>query len=258
MSAGEQEPQIASEHYWSREYNSKDRFASFWHQIDEVLAFEPVTVLEVGPGAGLVTWALRRAGIDVTTLDLDESVKPDLVGSVTELPLDDNAVDVVLISEVLEHLPFVDAERALAEIARVTRKGVVMSVPDDTPYVAIPSPRYFSLYLQRARREQPPTRGELARQVAKRRYRLRDYLWNRLIPWRWGFGGRVYEPRIPIPNRTWKHEFDGQHHWELGTEGYPPERMPHAIARAGLTVTRDFRVPELPWHHFYVARKEAT
>jgi SAM-dependent methyltransferase len=246
-------PQIASEHYWSREYNTKERFASFWHQIDETLALEPATVLEIGPGAGLVTWCLGRAGIEVTTLDLDQTVDPDIVGSASQLPLNDNAVDVILISEVLEHLPFPEAERALAEVARVARTGVVMSVPDDTPYVAVPSPRYFSLYLQRARREQPATRAELARGVVKRQIRLRDYLWNRLVPWRWGFGGRVYEPRIPIPNKTWKHEFDGQHHWELGTEDYPPERMRDAIKQAGMTVTKDFRVPELPWHHFYVA-----
>jgi SAM-dependent methyltransferase len=253
MSAIGRNAQIASSEYFSRAYNSKERFASFWHQIDETLKFEPSVVLEVGPGAGFVTWFLRHSGIDVKTLDIDETVSPDLVGSVTEIPLESGSVDVVLISEVLEHLPFPDVERALAELARVARSGVVISVPDDRPYVGFSYPLYFSPHLERARRAQPSTRRELARQLVTRKFRFRDYLWNRVVPYRWAYGGRAFEPKIPIPHQTREHEFDGQHYWELGTEGYPVARIVDAIRQRGMTLVCEFRVPEMPWHHFFVA-----
>src|SRR3954447_19676753 len=108
--------QVDSSLYWSREYNTKERFASFWHQIDETLRLSPATVLEVGPGSGFVTECLRRAGVTVTTLDIDATVRPDVVGSVADIPLPDDSVDVALASEVLEHLPFDQVEHALAEL----------------------------------------------------------------------------------------------------------------------------------------------
>jgi SAM-dependent methyltransferase len=253
MTAIGRNAQIASSEYYSRAYNSKERFASFWHQIDETLRFEPRAVLEVGPGAGFVTFFLRQAGVQVTTLDIDETVSPNVVGSVTDIPLEADSVDVALVSEVLEHLPFPEVERALVELARVARSGVVISVPDDRPYVGFAYPLYFSPHLERARRAQPATRRELTRQLLSRKFRFRDYLWNRLVPYRWAYGGRAFEPNLPIPHKTRKHEFDGQHYWELGTEGYPASRLVDAIEQSGMTLVRQFRVPELPWHHFFVA-----
>ena len=67
----EHKPQTPPHHYWSRAYNTKERFCSFWHQLDETLGLEPRSVLEVGPGSGLVTDWLLRADIQVTTLDVD-------------------------------------------------------------------------------------------------------------------------------------------------------------------------------------------
>src|SRR5262249_34963101 len=141
------------EHYWSRDYNSKERFCSFWHQVDETLSLEPETVLEVGPGSGIVTYCLRHAGIQMTTVDLDAELGPDVVGSVTQLPLADGSFDAVLCCEVLEHLPWEEAEAALGELARVTRKGVVLSLPDVTPWMGKSYPLYFGLYAERARAE---------------------------------------------------------------------------------------------------------
>src|SRR5690606_18639469 len=52
-----------------------------------------------------------------------------LVGDIYNIPFDDDSFDVVGCFEVLEHLH--DAPRALAELARVARKSVVMSVPHE-------------------------------------------------------------------------------------------------------------------------------
>ncbi len=113
---------------WQK-YESAERWASYFTQIDEVLTFEPAECLEIGVGNGIVTAALRGQGVTVTTLDLDPALHPDIIGSVEQIPLPDASVDVVLCAEVLEHLPFESFDRCLREISRVARKGAVISLP---------------------------------------------------------------------------------------------------------------------------------
>jgi len=115
--------------YFGPEYIDPSRFASYAYQLSEVLKLEPESVLEIGIGNGLVCYMLRKAGIDVSTLDFDESLEPDVVASVTDMPVPDNSFDVVACFQVLEHLPFATLGKALREIHRVTRKHVVISLP---------------------------------------------------------------------------------------------------------------------------------
>jgi SAM-dependent methyltransferase len=242
--------------YLSRAYNTKERFCSFWHQFDETLSLEPRTVLEVGPGAGLVTDWLRRSGIEVITLDLDPALEPDVQGSVTKLPFEDGSFDVVLCCEVLEHLPFDDSRRAMSEIARVSHKAAVISVPDQRPWIGLAYPLYFGIYAAELR-QRLVGRGKLgvARMVLRREVRLRDVLFLAVVPARWGFGDKTWEARRPpVPHDWLELEFAGEHHWEIGVAGYPLDRFTEALSAAGLRVAREFRVPENPWHHFFVLR----
>jgi ubiquinone/menaquinone biosynthesis C-methylase UbiE len=68
----------------------------------------------------------------VTTLDIVSKLRPDVAGSVLSMPFEDAAFDVVACFEVLEHLPYDDFPKALEELSRVSRKHVVLSVPDHT------------------------------------------------------------------------------------------------------------------------------
>jgi SAM-dependent methyltransferase len=253
---GESQVQVPAAHYWSRAYNTKERICSFWHQVDEVLRLGGGRVLEVGPGNGLVTEWLRRAGCDVVTLDHDPALRPDLVGSVTAVPLANDDVEIALAGQVLEHLPWDRAQTAIAELARVARVGVVVSLPDASPYAGVASPLYHGFYIENVRRRRAPTRIGLLRQLLSRELRLRDVLWTRLVPATWALGGRTFElPSWLIPHRPWKQEFDGEHYYEIGTLDFPVERVLETIADAGLGVERHFRVPENPWHHFFVAKR---
>jgi len=242
--------------YWTREYNTKERTCSFWHQVDEVLSLGARSALDVGPGAGLVTDWLRRAGVEVTTLDMEARLAPDLVGSVTEIPAEDRSFDAVLCSQVLEHVPFEDVERALRELARVSRTGAVVSVPDATPWAGKGYPLYFpGWYLDEARARIPQSRAALVRDLAARRLRLRDWLFLRFVPARWSLGGDTLElPRAPIPRGPWRPEPGSAHYWEVGAEGTPLERLLAAANAAGFDVGRTYRVPENPWHRFLVLR----
>lgn len=119
------------EYYDFGRYVSPERMATYWHQIREILALGPARVLEVGVGTGLVASYLRAAGVEVTTVDINEALGPDVVGSVLELdrlvPAD--GFDVVLCARVLHHLPFEDFPRALEKLAAVTRRHVVLTLP---------------------------------------------------------------------------------------------------------------------------------
>ena len=84
----------------------------------------------MGVGTGVVAATLRSRGIAVKTLDIDVSLSPDVLGSVTAIPLPDGSADVTLAGQVLEHLRWEDVGTALREMRRVSRKGIVISVPD--------------------------------------------------------------------------------------------------------------------------------
>ncbi|HJV33151.1 MAG TPA: methyltransferase domain-containing protein [Patescibacteria group bacterium] len=116
--------------YKSVKYEHLDRWISYYRQIQEVLSLRPEDLLEIGKGSGLVSTVLKSRGLDVTSLDIDPDVKPDVVGSVLALPFADKKFDVTLCAEVLEHLPFEDFPKALSEIRRVTRRAVVLSLPN--------------------------------------------------------------------------------------------------------------------------------
>jgi len=115
-----------SSKYSFRKYIYPTRWMSYWYQIKEVLDLESETVLEVGVGSELVADYLKNQGIKITTVDIDEKLRPDIVGNVLNLPFSDNLFDVILCTEVLEHLPFDKFEAALRELKRVSRKYVIL------------------------------------------------------------------------------------------------------------------------------------
>lgn len=248
-------PQVAYQHYADRAYNSKERFCSFWHQVDEVLSAGAESVLEVGPGGGHVTGELRRTGLNVTTLDIADDTSPDLVGSVTKIPLADRSVDVALASQILEHVPLRHVEQALSELARVSRKRVVVSVPNQTPFIGGSYPLYFGPYIEGVRPSPPASVMRLLSLVVRRQMRLRDAAWVRLVPQQWAIGGRSWQFPALIPHQPTEFEFDGEYYWELGTQSLDAAGLCEMMSGCGLSGVRDFRVPENPWHHFFIGTK---
>lgn len=121
-------------------------------QLDQLHLKDGMRVLDLGCGRGRHLHALywHNVALDVTGLDLSEDdlsaaidgffelpPPPDepprtavfSVGDATKLPFADASFDVVICSEVLEHLP--DLESALSEIDRILKPGgqFALSVP---------------------------------------------------------------------------------------------------------------------------------
>ena len=124
---------------YSTFYDSKKRFASYWHQIDEVRKITPDSVLEIGAGSGFVRDYLKKY-VNITSFDLSAELDPDCCGSVTHLPFRDETFEAVLCCQVLEHLPFDDFVTSLRELARVSSKKVVLSLPDKRKHYTIQLP----------------------------------------------------------------------------------------------------------------------
>ena len=113
-------------------YDTKERFCSYWHQIDEVLKLNPGKVLEIGIGSRFMTGYLQEKGINIKTLDILYDLRPDVVGSVISLPYMNASFDVVTCYQVLEHLPYENFTAVIAELSRVSRCHVILSLPDST------------------------------------------------------------------------------------------------------------------------------
>jgi SAM-dependent methyltransferase len=102
--------------------------------LDQVVAWcEPgpgVTALDVATGGGHVGRRLRERGCAVTTCDAAAGMRPDVVCPAEELPFPDGSFDVVVCRVAAHH--FTDPGRAVREMARVTRRLVVV---EDTLFV---------------------------------------------------------------------------------------------------------------------------
>ncbi|OGZ08632.1 MAG: hypothetical protein A3D65_01900 [Candidatus Lloydbacteria bacterium RIFCSPHIGHO2_02_FULL_50_13] len=131
-------PQVDKNHYEFSHYVGFDRWASYHKQIKETLVLQPESILEVGLGDGVYrNYLLSQTNIRYQSLDIDPELKPDIVGSVTAIPLLDSAVDYVVAFEILEHLPFEQFSTALQEIARVAKRGAIISLPHFGPPVKL-------------------------------------------------------------------------------------------------------------------------
>ena len=128
--------QVNKEHYRFERYSHLDRWASYYYQLRELFKCDPETVLEIGVGDRVLKNYLKdNSDINYTSLDIDENLKPDQVGSILKMPFADEAFDVVCAFEVLEHLPFENLIVALEEMKRVTKRKVLISLPHFGPPV---------------------------------------------------------------------------------------------------------------------------
>lgn len=122
--------QVDKDHYEFKRYMSRARWSSLWSQLDEVISLKPASVLEVGPGSGVFKTNAQQFGLQIETVDIDEELKPDHLGTVTDLSFADNSYDLVCAFQVLEHMPYEDSLKAFAEMVRVSKRYVVLSLPD--------------------------------------------------------------------------------------------------------------------------------
>ncbi len=110
------------------------------HLVDLARQSNPLRILDAGCGEGHLTVELRKAfpEIRIDSIDFSEGAIDYAkntfgdtanfsTGDVHHLDFDDNQFDLVVCSQVLEHLP--KPEIAVQELKRVSKKHVLISVP---------------------------------------------------------------------------------------------------------------------------------
>lgn len=122
--------QVNRNHYDFAAYVSPGRWASMWHQISEVVETGASSILEVGPGPGIFRAVMSTLGVHVETLDVDPELQPTYVGSVDEIPLPSASFDVTCAFQILEHLPYEMSMKGFAEMVRISRRFILISLPD--------------------------------------------------------------------------------------------------------------------------------
>jgi SAM-dependent methyltransferase len=173
------------------------------------------TILIVGPGQGLDTAVLRWRGYDVTTFDIDDTMQPDVVGSVHEMTMfGDAQFDVVIASHVIEHIAVPYLDDAIAELARVARHAIV--------------------YL--------PVHG---RQL---QFRLIPGFRDLDLSLVFDLFNFLHKPDGLTPRYA-----SGQHFWELGMRGFRRRDVTRRFA-AHFDVLRDYRNADWPISHNFVLR----
>ena len=202
---------VPGKDHYGWDYVGKTRIYSYAHQLATLADMQPESVVEIGPGPGVVTEAMRAMGVAVTTVDVQEELAPDVVGSVLELPFEDASFDASLCSQVLEHLPFEHFATGVTELRRVAKRGVVMSVPDCSSYYELSA--------------RLPKIGFVTRSMSRTR-----------TP------GEAYMKRALE---------ESGHYWEIGWPDTPLARVLGSIREAGVSVERTWRVRELPYHRFF-------
>lgn len=105
------------------------------------------TIIDVGCGDGRLTRLLRQVGFEVMAVDqsataLSHVDSPKQQCSADALPFEDQSYDLVICSEVLEHLPQPLLSNVIAELERVARLYVIITVPrgEDLDYFRVSCP----------------------------------------------------------------------------------------------------------------------
>lgn len=211
------EIQVPQEYYLKKKYASLERFISYFYQIDCIRETGAKSVLFIGVGDGLVTDLIKK-GYEVTTMDIDPALKPDVVGDIRALPFKDASFDLVCAFEVLEHIPLEEDKAALKEIARVSKGDALISIPH----------RRTGLELV--------FKFPYIRSLLKREF-LRLAL---LVPVRF--------PGLAI---------SGQHHWEIDGRTTSLSSF-RTLLRQHFAITREITPPLDCYHRFFFLKKQPS
>jgi ubiquinone/menaquinone biosynthesis C-methylase UbiE len=114
-----------------RRFNAVAKLLTLWEKTSK-----GGRILDIGCGRGIYQRVIRRStylGCDLNNQNLKKAIKAPnaeyICADATHLPFKDNSFDIVLCSEVLEHLD--SPLKAIKELARASKKMIVLTFPDE-------------------------------------------------------------------------------------------------------------------------------
>lgn len=197
---------IDSSKYLGPSYLDSGRWASYREVIREVIRIDPVRILEIGPGNRIISSILQTLGFHIYTLDINPTIRPDVVGSVAALPIKSGTFDLVVAQEILEHLPFNSFAQIISGFSTIANAAII-SIPHVSFHLS------FGIKLP-------------------------------LLKWR----------SVCLTAPIALGRCSENHCWELGNV-VKVETVQSCFTTAGFEIEKDFRVPEHPYHHFFILRR---
>lgn len=210
--------QVDTSHYDFLSYVHQDRWNSYYQQITETLNCEGNDILYIGAGDSIVTDVLKKCGKNVKIFDFDKNLKPDYLGSVTEIKkiLKNKKFDVILCCQVLEHIPFSKFENTVKQLSECTKEKLILSLPNNN--------RKWQLYFQ------------LPRPLGKHKksFLIRHHFSE---PWDINKQG------------------NGEHYWEIDAKGCPTRKKIKDITKRYFKNLKFYTLFENPYHMFFILTK---
>lgn len=210
-------------------------FYSHLLQIYLSIKLNAKNVLEIGKGHGFVSSVLCQY-CNLTTLDFKEEFNPDILMDITKLKqldtLKDEAYDLILLCEVLEHIPYEKIDGMLQILRKKTRKYVVISVPNQSGYCNItlfrsildnPGFKIISFFLDLLS-------IKIGNFVSKLDYKFRK------------------------KHKKFTFEEKHVHYWELGVDKYDICLFKKLLEKYFIIINEE-RIKEHPFHHFFILLK---
>ena len=154
---------IREKEMWNNQYQGElpsmeEIKALPWSKIilKEAKKIKAKTTLETGAGSGKFSFMLADEGYEATAMDFNETILEALKrnnekvdkkikivkGNILNMPFPDNSFDLVFSEGVCEHLLGCDREKAIREVVRVSKKRIIIFVPDAQYSKNIPEGEY--------------------------------------------------------------------------------------------------------------------
>ncbi len=116
---------------WTKKLEAQNHWLLYWKQqwlLTKYLRPED-TIMEIGLGSGFTANYLRNKNYTVTTLDIDNEKKPDIVANIVDYEMKSN-YDIILAFEVFEHLPFKYLKTVLQMLHSHCNRYLIISLPE--------------------------------------------------------------------------------------------------------------------------------
>ncbi|MFX0186794.1 MAG: class I SAM-dependent methyltransferase [Candidatus Hodarchaeota archaeon] len=210
--------------YFIKRYFTSKRWTTYSELIRCILEINPLNILEIGPGNGLVSDILKKIGYNVKTLDIDESLCPDYnmdIRDMTFLNLKDE-FDLVIASQIFEHIKY---EEFLSVINRCSLFTKILIIT--LPHTNLNS-YFFSI----------------------------DVNFPLLHQRNFKFGFKIYRKKVFHDLSTWRYDIDNRHYWVIGKKGYPLKKIKKDIVKNGWLIQDNFFNLKNPKHYFFILRSK--
>jgi predicted SAM-dependent methyltransferase len=109
----------------------------YYYLVKTAIRLKPMNVLEIGIGNGIVKNCIKDHCL-YWAMDINLKLEPNIIGDIRDYQeILKGRFDLIVASEVLEHIPFIQTTQALLNLYRYLKVGgtLLITVPHHKPYI---------------------------------------------------------------------------------------------------------------------------